>query len=151
MANNKKPNYGLSDFIKEESPFLNFADQFFRSAPLKHFFQEFNSFVQQSISFPALDIETSVNDHHIVVEAKMAGLKQEFFEAEVFDRCLTLTITHKEESKIINEDSAYYQQTASLSNFSRSILLPYLVDEDEMQMIFKKDAVVIFLPKKPMT
>ncbi|MFY4776026.1 Hsp20/alpha crystallin family protein [Metabacillus sp. RGM 3146] len=148
MTNNKKPNYSLSDFIKDETPFLNFADQFFRSEPLKHFLNEFNSLIQQSCTFPLLDIETAVNDHHVVVEAKMAGLKQECFEAEVFDRCLTLTVTHKEESKTIIEDSSYYQQTASLSNFSRSILLPYPVEEDDMQMIFKKDAVVILLPKK---
>ncbi|MCD7033412.1 Hsp20/alpha crystallin family protein [Metabacillus sp. GX 13764] len=148
MQDKNKKNYGLPDFIKQEAPLLSFVDHFFRSEPIQHFLNEFNQLVQQSFAFPLLNIETAVEDNQITVEAAMPGLSKENFEAEIFDRYLNLNVIHKEESQLIHENKAYYQNTASLSNFSKSVLLPYPVDEDGMQILFLKDTAIITIPRK---
>jgi len=82
----------------------------------------------------------------IVIEAMLAGVKQEDLDISLMQDMVTIKGSRKKTKKVENEN--YYYSELYWGSFSRSILLPQEVDTDKADATLKHGLLTIKLPKK---
>jgi HSP20 family molecular chaperone IbpA len=131
----------------EQLDFFQIVDQFFRSEPLKQFMNEFDTRLTDSFPYHHIHVNTYETDKNCIVELKIPPVKKEQVRLELFDQYLTISITNREEIKEFNENSSTFRNYTSLDSLSRTILLPYPVNENEIKTTFKKGSLIVTIPK----
>ncbi|OAS86291.1 MULTISPECIES: Hsp20/alpha crystallin family protein [Metabacillus] len=132
----------------EQIDFFQIVDQFFRTEPLKQFMNEFDTMLTDSFPYHHIHVNTYETDKNCIVELKIPPVKKEQVRLELFDQYLTISITNREEIKEFNEKSSTFRNYTSLDSLSRTILLPYPVKENDIKTTFKKDSLIVTIPKK---
>lgn len=82
----------------------------------------------------------------IVIEAMLAGVKQEDLDITLTQDMVTIKGSRKQEKKV--EEDNYYYSELYWGSFSRSIILPQEVDTDKADATLKNGLLIIKLPKK---
>jgi HSP20 family molecular chaperone IbpA len=131
----------------EQLDFFQIVDQFFRSEPLKQFMNEFETRLTDSFPYHHIHVNTFETDKNCIVELRIPPVKKEQVRLELFDQYLTISITNREEIKEYNENSSTFRNYTSLDSLSRTILLPYPVNENEIKTTFKKGSLIVTIPK----
>lgn len=91
-----------------------------------------------------LAVDVYQKDDKIMVQAAMAGVKPENVEVTLNND--TLTIKGKRESKHQKEGSDYFIEECYWGGFSRSIILPVDVKQDEIEALFENGILTVALP-----
>ncbi len=94
-------------------------------------------------SYPAVNVWA--DEESTLITAELPGLTSDDIEIDVLDNTLTLTGERKAEE--LPEGARYHRQERGYGNFSRSIRLPYSVDVDKVDAIFKNGVLQISLPR----
>lgn len=94
-------------------------------------------------SFPALNIWT--HEDGAVVEAKLPGLKPEDIDISVEGQ--TVTVAGSRAQQELDENETYLRRERRFGNFSRSFELPFTVDAEKVEAIFKNGILSISLPQ----
>lgn len=92
-----------------------------------------------------LTVDMFQTPSEIVIEAMLAGVKQEDLDISLTQDMVTIKGSRKK-SKEVEEDNYYYSELY-WGGFSRSILLPQEVDTENADASLKKGLLVIKLPK----
>ncbi len=116
----------------------------------------FNDFFEDG-GFPSLNLGTGVNqlpsanvienDKAYVIELAAPGMKKNDFEVNV-DKGY-LTINSEKETETEDKGDNYSRQEFSYNKFSRSFLLPDLVEVDKIKAKYEDGILRLSIPKKP--
>ncbi|WP_224983651.1 Hsp20/alpha crystallin family protein [Geomonas agri] len=93
---------------------------------------------------PLVDMHETAEE--LVVRAEVPGMKKEDFSVELVDRRLTI----RGEKKVVREGkggSGGFLSECRYGSFSRSLLLPYPVEEDKIKADLTHGVLTIRLPK----
>lgn len=102
-----------------------------------------------SRKFPPVDVYET--DKAYVIEAEVAGYKQEEISLSVDKHVLTISaslvkkVDNNEEKK---EDKKYILREIGRTSFSRSFTLPDDVDEEKIEAETKDGVLLVYIPKK---
>lgn len=102
-----------------------------------------------SRKFPPVDVYET--DKAYVIEAEVAGYKQEEISLSVDKHVLTISaslvkkVDNNEEKK---EDKKYVLREIGRSSFSRSFTLPDDVDEEKIEAETRDGVLLVYIPKK---
>lgn len=91
-------------------------------------------------------IDMSETDKELVLKAELPGLTDKDVEVSVNHEMLTIRGEKKQEKEEQNE-SGWYRIERQYGSFSRSIPLPYEVDVDKIEALFKNGVLTIKMPK----
>jgi HSP20 family protein len=94
-----------------------------------------------------LSIDVYQTDNKLVVKSTIAGVKPE--DLEVYIHNDLLTIRGKREQEAGEEVADYLYKECYWGGFSRSIILPFEVQVNEVQATLKNGVLTIILPKAP--
>lgn len=94
--------------------------------------------------YPALDIYQ--DDHHVYVEAPLAGVDPQDVQVAIENDILTLE--GKVERKTEVEEKNYYRKEIRSGSFHRSVALPAAVVGDKAQAVFENGILKITVPKE---
>lgn len=83
-------------------------------------------------------------DAHAVVRVEIAGVKTSDLEISFANRVLTVVGQRRE----TGEKLAYQQMEIRYGDFRTDVLIPWLVDEEEIEATYEDGFLVILLPKK---
>jgi HSP20 family protein len=117
--------------------FDDFIDRFFGEEPLARRGMFGGAFS------PVVDIVE--NDNDIVVKAEIPGMEQKDLDVNLAGDVLTI----KGEKKAEHEEKGdtFHRIERSYGSFSRSIALPYEVQEDKVEASYKNGVLSLKLPK----
>lgn len=137
------------------SPASVSADPFFR---LQH---EMNRLFDESfpsLNLPAefagtpftgetrLKIDMRESDNQLIVEAEIPGVAEDDIDVQVSDNVLTIRGEKRFEKKEDKGEEYHYLERA-YGSFARSIPLPYDVDPDSVEAVFKNGVLTLTIPK----
>jgi HSP20 family protein len=148
MSKKNELDHTNKEHALEQLDFFQIVDQFFQAEPIKQFMNEFNMMLDDPFPFHHINVTTYETDKNIVVDIKIPPVKKEQIKLELFDQCLTISITNHEEIKEFNENSATFRNYTSFGSLSRTILLPFPVKENEIKTKFKEGSLLVTIPKK---
>ena len=93
---------------------------------------------------PAVDV--SENEKELVVSADLPGIDPKEVEITVQENILTLSGERKAESE--TKDESYHRVERSYGSFTRSFVLPSIVDETKVSAEYKDGVLRVRLPKR---
>jgi len=94
-------------------------------------------------AFPAMNIWT--NNEGAIVSAEIPGINVDDLDISVVGETLTLNGSRQLEQ--MDENSRYHRQERGYGNFTRSIELPFQVEGDKVEAIYKNGVLKISLPR----
>jgi HSP20 family protein len=116
--------------------------------PWSPFLDTFESLEKSFSNFiPAVDVYEEGNN--VIVEATLAGIKEEDVEINTHEDVLTIDGQRQATSEI--EEKNYYRKEVRSGSFHRSVMLPSSVDADKAKASFKNGLLKVSLPKKKET
>jgi HSP20 family protein len=92
---------------------------------------------------PALDI--SEDDHNILVELELAGMKKDDFDISLESDVLTISGERRQEEKVGEGES--FRRERFFGRFSRSITLPVPVQSAQVTAKYQDGVLQVTLPK----
>ena len=120
---------------KQSSLFPLFFDQFFKNN------WDINV-PQNSFYNPSFNVKE--NDKEYVLEVFSPGKSNEDFQIEIENRLLSISTLNKKEKTDYN----YNIKEFEFSSFEKSFELPYLIDTDKINSIYRNGILSITLPKR---
>lgn len=96
---------------------------------------------------PAVDVREKEGEY--LMEVEIPGLTEKDIELEVEENLLTLSSKKEEEKE--KKENGYLIRERSLSEFTRSFVLPKEVNRDKIKAEFKNGLLTVSLPKTPKT
>ena len=120
---------------KQSSLFPLFFDQFFKNN------WDINV-PQNSFYNPSFNVKE--NDKEYVLEVIAPGKSNEDFQIEIENRLLSGSTLNKKEQTDYN----YNIKEFEFSSFEKSFELPYLIDTDKINSIYRNGILSITLPKR---
>lgn len=92
-----------------------------------------------------LKLDVYEKEDELVVKAELPGVPKKELQINLEDDVLTIKAEKKQEETA--EDTHYYARGRYFGQYSRSISLPFHVDNDKISAIFKNGLLEIRLPK----
>lgn len=99
--------------------------------------------VRGAPSFPALNVWS--NAEGLLITAELPGVEPEDLDIAIVDK--TLTLSGKRETAVLPEGSRYHRRERGSGQFSRSIQLPYRIEQDQVEATFKHGVLTVQLPR----
>lgn len=93
----------------------------------------------------SLALDVSENENEYVVQASVPGIAEDDLDITLNNHMLTIAGEFKSENE--QEDVKYHLLERRYGRFSRSIVLPSAVNEDEIEADFNNGILTIHLPK----
>lgn len=124
----------MNQFLHDNRPMrgvLQSIDDFFRT-PFPH------------MTFP-VDITESESDH--IILAELAGVSREQIHIDVLGNALTITVKNNEETTAEDEKRQRYRKRQTMSRTSRTIALPFQINEKAVKASYKNGLLEICIPK----
>jgi HSP20 family protein len=123
-------------------------DDFFR-APSWERFGEFPSFPsEQSFGDVTPHIDMSETDKELLVKVELPGMTEKDIDISIARDLLTISGEKKQEKE--QTEKGWYRMERHYGSFSRSIPLPYEIESDKAEAIYKNGVLSIKLPKSVM-
>lgn len=122
---------------------------------MNHFFQErkgilqtIDEFFRTPFPYSSFPIDVSENAQHHIIMAELPGVNREQIGIDVLGNALTISIQHSEEITEQNENRKLYRRSHSLSRSSRTVTLPFPINEKEVRATYTNGLLEIRVPKK---
>lgn len=93
-----------------------------------------------------LTVDIYDREDNIVIQSTVAGVKPEDLDVSITNDSVTIR-GRRERSEEVNEESYYYKELF-WGAFSRQVILPEEIEEDEAEAVLKHGMLTITLPKK---
>lgn len=90
-------------------------------------------------------IDMSETDKELVIRAELPGLADRDIEVSVNQEMLTIRGEEKQEKE--QNEKGWYRMERQYGSFSRSIPLPYEIDVNKIEALFKNGVLTIKMPK----
>lgn len=118
-------------------PALGLFDRFLEGFELPGLFSEEMTFT------PAFDV--SETENAVIVEAEVPGMDQKDIDINLSDGLLTITGEKKHEKE--DKDESYHCVERHYGKFSRTMRVPFEVETDKVDAIYKDGVLKVTLPK----
>jgi HSP20 family protein len=106
-------------------------------------FSEFSSPFARTAEFPSVNVWSDGNE--AVVTAELPGIEPSAADISVVGR--TLTIKGSRTPERAGDDGSYHRQERWSGSFSRTIELPFQIDQNKVEARFSKGILEITLPR----
>ena len=126
---------------------LNRLFEEFFSTPTGDSFGELPAlFSQQQFSgdlSPRIDM--SETDEEVLVKVELPGMTEKDVDVSISKDMLTIAGEKKQEKE--EKEKGWYRMERQYGSFSRSIQLPYEIDEDKAEALYKHGVLTVRMPK----
>lgn len=93
--------------------------------------------------FPAMNVWT--NNEDVIVTTELSGFNADDIEISVVER--NLQVSGKRNLEELKEGEVFHRQERMTGQFSRSIRLPFLVDNNKVEAEYANGVLKIYLPR----
>ncbi|MDM5188471.1 Hsp20/alpha crystallin family protein [Bacillus sp. DX4.1] len=146
----------MSDEKKESSSrppirsYLKQIDDFFEQTPLRDVIADMNHFFQKGNRLLTFPVDLYEVDEDLVIKAELPGIHKEQIQIEIQSEYLKISVKEDilEEAKE-EESPNYYRRERSMSEASRMIKLPYLINKKVAKASYENGILEIRAPKLP--
>ncbi|MDM5154801.1 Hsp20/alpha crystallin family protein [Bacillus sp. DX1.1] len=146
----------MSDEKKESSSrppirsYLKQIDDFFEQTPLRDVIADMNHFFQKGNRLVTFPVDLYEVDEDLVIKAELPGIQKEQIQIEIQSEHLKILVKEDilEEAKE-EESHNYYRRERSMSEASRMIKLPYLINKKVAKASYENGILEIRAPKLP--
>ena len=123
-------------------------EDFFRSPAFEHF-GEFPAFpAEQSWGDVTPRIDMSETEKELLVKVELPGMTEKDVTISINKDLLTISGEKKQEKE--QTEKGWYRMERQYGSFSRSIPLPYEIESDKAEAVYKNGVLSIKLPKSAM-
>ncbi|MBE5104835.1 Hsp20/alpha crystallin family protein [Bacillus thuringiensis] len=130
--------------------YLKQIDDFFEQTPLRNVIADLNHFFQKGNRLLTFPVDLYEVDDELVVTAELPGIQKEQIQIEMQSEYLKVSV--KEDILEETEDQTshnYYRRERSISEASRIIKLPYLINKKAAKASYENGVLEIRAPKLP--
>ncbi|KAA0760901.1 Hsp20/alpha crystallin family protein [Bacillus sp. SH5-2] len=130
--------------------YLKQIDDFFEQTPLRSVIADLNHFFQKGNRLLTFPVDLYEVGEELVVTAELPGIQKEQIQIEIQSEYLKVSV--KEEVLEETEEQTshnYYRRERSISEASRMIKLPYLINKKAAKASYQNGVLEIRAPKLP--
>ncbi|MDM5239016.1 molecular chaperone Hsp20 [Bacillus cereus] len=130
--------------------YLKQIDDFFEQTPLRNVIADLNHFFQKGNRLLTFPVDLYEVGEELVVTAELPGIQKEQIQIEIQSEYLKVSV--KEEVLEETEEQTshnYYRRERSISEASRMIKLPYLINKKAAKASYQNGVLEIRAPKLP--
>lgn len=129
--------------------YLKQIDDFFEQTPLRNVIADMNHFFQRGnrlLTFP-VDLYEAGDD--LIITAELPGIEKQQIYIEIHGEYLKISVKEDILEEQSNETHNYYRRERSMSEASRMIKLPYLINKKKAKASYQNGILEIRAPKIP--
>jgi HSP20 family protein len=146
MAMEKKPDKPKNS----GEPFgelMKYVHHFFQEQPVRGVLQSIDDFFKQPFPYTSFPLDVrDLGDQHIVT-AELPGVKKEQIGLHILGNNLTISIKQQDIYTEENDVTNVYRRSEHLQRSSRTISLPYPIDEKMVKASYRDGLLKIAIPK----
>lgn len=127
---------------------LRTMNDFFQERPVKGILQNIDEFFSRPLlaaSFP-INVKETKTEH--VISAELPGINKEQINISILENTVIISIYHEEMITEENSQQQIISKKQSSSQQSRSVSLPYLINERKVTASYKNGLLQIRVPKE---
>ncbi|NUC18507.1 Hsp20/alpha crystallin family protein [Bacillus mycoides] len=126
-------------------------DDFFEQTPLRGVIADLNHFFQKGNRLLTFPVDLYEVGDELVVTAELPGIQKEQIQIEIQSEYLKVSVKEDilEETEEEQTSHNYYRRERSISEASRIIKLPYLINKKATKASYQNGVLEIRAPKLP--
>ncbi|MBE7148691.1 Hsp20/alpha crystallin family protein [Bacillus mycoides] len=131
--------------------YLKQIDDFFEQTPLRGVIADLNHFFQKGNRLLTFPVDLYEVGDELVVTAELPGIQKEQIQIEIQSEYLKVSVKEDilEETEEEQTSHNYYRRERSVSEASRIIKLPYLINKKATKASYQNGVLEIRAPKLP--
>ncbi|PQZ54664.1 MULTISPECIES: Hsp20/alpha crystallin family protein [Bacillus] len=131
--------------------YLKQIDDFFEQTPLRGVIADLNHFFQKGNRLLTFPVDLYEVGDELVVTAELPGIQKEQIQIEIQSEYLKVSVKEDilEEPEEEQTSHNYYRRERSISEASRIIKLPYLINKKAAKASYQNGVLEIRAPKLP--
>ncbi|MBK5474058.1 MULTISPECIES: Hsp20/alpha crystallin family protein [Bacillus] len=131
--------------------YLKQIDDFFEQTPLRGVIADLNHFFQKGNRLLTFPVDLYEVGDELVVTAELPGIQKEQIQIEIQSEYLKVSVKEDilEETEGEQTSHNYYRRERSISEASRIIKLPYLINKKATKASYQNGVLEIRAPKLP--
>ena len=131
--------------------YLKQIDDFFEQTPLRGVIADLNHFFQKGNRLLTFPVDLYEVGDELVVTAELPGIQKEQIQIEIQSEYLKVSVKEDilEETEEEQTSHNYYRRERSISEASRIIKLPYLINKKTTKASYQNGVLEIRAPKLP--
>ncbi|MGG0454788.1 Hsp20/alpha crystallin family protein [Bacillus mycoides] len=131
--------------------YLKQIDDFFEQTPLRGVIADLNHFFQKGNRLLTFPVDLYEVGDELVVTAELPGIQKEQIQIEIQSEYLKVSVKEDilEETEEEQTSHNYYRRERSISEASRIIKLPYLINKKTAKASYQNGVLEIHAPKLP--
>ena len=131
--------------------YLKQIDDFFEQTPLRGVIADLNHFFQKGNRLLTFPVDLYEVGDELVVTAELPGIQKEQIQIEIQSEYLKVSVKEDilEETEEEQTSHNYYRRERSISEASRIIKLPYLINKKATKASYQNGVLEIRAPKLP--
>lgn len=131
--------------------YLKQIDDFFEQTPLRGVIADLNHFFQKGNRLLTFPVDLYEVGDELVVTAELPGIQKEQIQIEIQSEYLKVSVKEDilEETEEEQTSHNYYRRERSISEASRIIKLPYLINKKTAKASYQNGVLEIRAPKLP--
>ena len=131
--------------------YLKQIDDFFEQTPLRGVIADLNHFFQKGNRLLTFPVDLYEVGDELVVTAELPGIQKEQIQIEIQNEYLKVSVKEDilEETEEEQTSHNYYRRERSISEASRIIKLPYLINKKTAKASYQNGVLEIRAPKLP--
>lgn len=136
---------------KRKEPFgdlMKSMNQFFHEKPVKNFMQTMDDFFKNPFPFAtSFHVEVNENAEDYIIKAELPGINREQIELNAINNYIKITI-HRLDIETREDDlQQIYQKKQAFQQSTRTIPLPFIIDESTIQASHTNGLLIVKVPK----
>jgi HSP20 family molecular chaperone IbpA len=139
--NNEEHPTHFGDIMKQ-------MNQFFQEKPMRGILQTIDDFFKSPFPVNSFPIDVSENEKDHIVTAKLPGVTIEQIQINVLGNAMSIVVNNQEVITEADENNQLYRKRQSLSQTSRTISLPFQINEKAVKASYKDGLLEIRVPKQ---
>lgn len=135
----------------KSEPFVHLfqsMNDFFREKPIKGFLQHMDDFFAKPLLTASFPVDLTENNQEHIIRAELPGVKKQQIDLSILENNVIISIRHEE---IITEENANKQiiyKKQAYNHQSRTISLPYLINERKVTAYYQDGVLEVRVPKE---
>ncbi|MBY0097117.1 Hsp20/alpha crystallin family protein [Mesobacillus maritimus] len=123
-------------------------NHFFHDPPFRGFLEGIDEFFKQPL-FPQKIFNVKVSsqkDKHLVT-AELPGIRKEQIRINILGNTITISVKHQDLYTYEDDKNHIYRRGESFQHTSKTITIPYLIDEKRVKASYRDGLLKISIPK----
>ncbi|WP_147533749.1 Hsp20/alpha crystallin family protein [Bacillus marasmi] len=131
----------FGDIFKQMNEFLH------DNRPIRGILQTIDDFFRTPFPHMSFPVEVTETDYHHIILAELAGVQKDQIHIDVLGNSVTITVKNDEELSEEDDTKQRYRKRKTMSRTSRTITLPFLINEKTVKASYKNGLLEIAIPK----